>query len=157
MRFPSFCRAYLAIVKSNGGQELNLLLPSVVLTLNTIYKSILEAVQQVSACASLLMSALRDSPVQTCFLAMTVHISITCSEKEAESNGKERTAIRRLLENYALLVGWHASALSSASDMSTFRCSKRLPCGRIRSATYLLSNVCSAVLPNASRNELCAR
>ena len=61
MRFPSFCRAYLAVVKSNGGQEFNLLLPSVVLTLNAIYKSILEAVQQVSACASLLMSALRDS------------------------------------------------------------------------------------------------
>ena len=35
------------MVKSNGGEELNLLLPSVVLTLNAIYASILVAVQQV--------------------------------------------------------------------------------------------------------------
>ena len=41
------CRAYLAVVKSNGGQELNLLLPSVVLTLSAIYNSTLVAVQQV--------------------------------------------------------------------------------------------------------------
>ena len=54
-------RAYLAVLKNNGGQELNLLLPSVVLSLNAIYKSILGAVQQVSACASLLMSALVES------------------------------------------------------------------------------------------------
>ena len=35
-------------MKSNGGQESNLLLPSVVLTLNAIYREILAAVQQVS-------------------------------------------------------------------------------------------------------------
>ena len=35
-------------MKSNGGQESNLLLPSVVLTLNAIYGEILAAVQQVS-------------------------------------------------------------------------------------------------------------
>ena len=42
------CRAYLAVVKSNGGKESNLLLPSAVLTLNAIYGEILAAVQQVS-------------------------------------------------------------------------------------------------------------
>ena len=46
--YTSPCRAYLAVVASNGGQEFNLLLPSVVLTLNAIYKGILGAVQQVS-------------------------------------------------------------------------------------------------------------
>ena len=35
-------------MKSNGGKESNLLLPSVVLTLNAIYGEILAAVQQVS-------------------------------------------------------------------------------------------------------------
>ena len=40
-------RAYLAVVKSNGGQELNLLLPSVALTLSAVYNSIMVAVQQV--------------------------------------------------------------------------------------------------------------
>ena len=58
MRSPFLRRAYLAVMKNNGGQELNLLLPAVVLTLNAIYKSILGAVQQVSACATLLMPAL---------------------------------------------------------------------------------------------------
>ncbi len=45
---PSSRRAYLAVVASNGGQELNLLLPSVVTILNAIYEGILDAVQQVS-------------------------------------------------------------------------------------------------------------
>ena len=45
---PSSCRAYLAVVASNGGQEMKLLLPSVVTTLNAIYEGILGAVQQVS-------------------------------------------------------------------------------------------------------------
>ena len=46
------------MIKSNGGKEYNLLLPSVVLTLNAIYDNILLAIQQVSAWTKLHMHEL---------------------------------------------------------------------------------------------------
>ena len=64
-RLCGVCRAYLAVIASNGGLEANLLISSVPLTLNYIFGNIVTAIQQVHSPQTIIHHAPSNQSLQS--------------------------------------------------------------------------------------------